>query len=105
MVAEGLRSCDRSRPGGYKFARMIRVRHLHDGETDFQTRRGIEALTRSLGAGFDASGERVGGVPGALLRRDRTAVPADVVHAWGGRALAAAVLRGGGRIVFSPTKF
>ena len=85
---------------------MPRVLHLHDGQPDFQTRRALEALTRAPGSGFEASAARAGGVlDEALRRRNGARAAADVVHAWGGRALAAAVLRGRGRIVFSPTDF
>jgi glycosyltransferase involved in cell wall biosynthesis len=84
---------------------MVRVLHLHDGRPDFQTRRGIEALTRSIGAGFEPLVARAGGVADALRRSPGAGAEADVVHAWGGRALAAAVMRGRGTIVFSPTRF
>jgi glycosyltransferase involved in cell wall biosynthesis len=84
---------------------MVRVLHLHDGEVDFQTRRALEALTRSVGPGFEASAAKVGGVVGVFRRRHAAGAEPDVVHAWGGRALMAAVLRGSRRIVFSPTRF
>lgn len=85
---------------------MPRVLHLHDDNPDFQTRRALEGLTRSLGTGFEAVTARSGGVlDEALRRRNGARAAADVVHAWGGRALTAAVLRGGGRIVFSLTRF
>jgi glycosyltransferase involved in cell wall biosynthesis len=84
---------------------MIRVMHLVDESADFQTARGWEALTRSIGAEFEATVERAGGVAGEALQGGRGSSGVDVVHAWGGRALAAAVLRGHGRIVFSPTAF
>ena len=97
--------CDGGGPAGISFARMVRVLHLHDGETDFQTGRALEALTRSLGNGFEAAAARAGGVAGAFRGGGAADAKADVVHAWGGRALAAAVLRGKGQIVFSPTAF
>ena len=86
---------------------MPRVLHLHDDRPDFQTRRALDALARLPGPEFAADAERVGALAAGALGRGggRAAADADVVHAWGGRALAAAVLRGRGRIVFSPTHF
>jgi glycosyltransferase involved in cell wall biosynthesis len=85
---------------------MVRVLHFHEADPDFQTRRALESLTRSLGGGFEAAVERPANLLGELLRRGPVpGAPADVVHAWGGRALAAAVVRGRGQIVFSPTRF
>lgn len=85
---------------------MIRVQHLLGPDPDFQTRRGVEALARSVGPGFDVTTKTGAGLVSETLRtrRGRDDTP-DVVHAWGGRALAAAVVRGRGRIVFSPTRF
>src|SRR4051812_49889919 len=92
--------------GGYKSAHMVRVQHLHEADPDFQTRRALESLTRSLGGGFEATAERSAHPAAEALRRRRlSGAAADVVHAWGGQALAAAVIRGRGRIVFSPTRF
>ena len=105
MVADPPRSCDRRPPGVYKSAGMVRVLHLHDGEPDFQTRRALEALTRSIGTGFEASVVRATGLAGGFRGGRACGASPDVVHAWGGRALAAAVMRGRGRIVFSPTHF
>jgi glycosyltransferase involved in cell wall biosynthesis len=85
---------------------MVRVMHLVGGGADFQTARALEALTRSLGDEFCVTVGRAGGVAGEALRgRRRGAADADVIHAWGGAALAAAVLRGARRTVFSPTEF
>jgi glycosyltransferase involved in cell wall biosynthesis len=85
---------------------MVRVLHLHEADPDFQTRRALESLTRSLGGGFEATAERSAHPAAeALRRRQLSGAAADVVHAWGGQALAAAVIRGRGRIVFSPTRF
>src|SRR5687767_6498869 len=105
MVAEGRGSCDRNPPAVYKSARMVRVLHLYDEPADFQTRRGIEALTRSIGPGFEASASVARGPLAVLRQRDSHGRTADVTHAWGGRALAAAVVRGRGGIVFSPVRF
>lgn len=85
---------------------MVRVLHLHDDEPDFQTRRALEALTRSIGSEFAATAKCVRGVMRSAARPVKGAGdPPDVVHAWGGRALVAAVLWGRGRVVFSPTQF
>ena len=89
---------------------MTRVLHLHDADADYQTRRGVEALTRGAGRGFDARAETLGGGWSTFLRFNgrgaaRSAGGAAVVHAWGGKALASAVLSGAGRIVYSPTTF
>ena len=67
--------------------------------------RAMEALGRSVGAEFDVRTATAGGGVREVLRRRSIGPASDVVHAWGERALAAAVLRGGGRIVFSPTRF
>jgi len=92
--------------GGYKSGRMVRVIHLVGGAADFQTARALEALTRSIGDEFHVTVERAGGVAREALRGRRRGVgDAGVVQAWGGAALAAAVLRGRGPIVFSPAEF
>lgn len=85
---------------------MVSVLYLLSDHADFQTRRGVEALARSAGPDFRIAGARAEGVVNETLRRGRNGRgPVDVVHAWGGRALAAAVVQGPGRIVFSPTQF
>ena len=85
---------------------MVRVLHLHDGRPDFQTRRALETLGRSPGGEFEVRVERAGGwVLEALRRRPDGPAAVDIVHAWGELALAAAVIRGGGRIIFSPNRF
>jgi glycosyltransferase involved in cell wall biosynthesis len=87
---------------------MIRVLHLLEPEADFQTRRGVEALTRSAGSEFMLATESVNGVLSDAMRRGRGrdgGETFDIIHAWGGRALAAAAMRTRGRIVFSPTRF
>jgi glycosyltransferase involved in cell wall biosynthesis len=84
---------------------MVRVLHLVGRESDFQTRRGVEALTRSPGAGFAATTAVAGGLVSETLRRREREGGAEVVHAWGAHALTVAVVRGANRIVFSPTHF
>src|SRR5436190_11330129 len=81
---------------------MARVLHLVDERPDFQTRRAVDALLTSAGS----TSEVVRRLPATVgrLRRGETG-PADVVHAWGLRALATAVLGARPRVVFSPTQF
>jgi len=86
---------------------MVRVIHLSPVRPDFQTQRSLEYLRRDLGADGSAltlgPGGDVRNVPMAaialrrLLRRG-----AEVVHAWGPSALAAAVLGGCRQIIYSP---
>ncbi len=80
----------------------IRILHLVDLAAGFQTRRGAESLARDAGLGFDVATRTIGAggdyanVFAALarLRRD-VAGTHDLIHAWGSRALAAALtLRG-----------
>ena len=80
---------------------MTRVLHVVEEDPDFQTRRSVEALSA------DGAGQRlvVRQVPAGVTALRREAHAADVTHAWGMRALAAAVLGARGRVVFSPTRF
>jgi len=88
---------------------MTRVLHLAPVDVDFETHRALGALGAGglLGGEFDARTARMGrggdwrGLPSAAWGLRRTN-PADVVHAWGPRALTAAALAGVGRIVYSP---
>src|SRR4051794_8692972 len=91
---------------------MVRVLHLLGDDPDFQTRRGVDAITRDAGPDFRSTARplRPGGSGAAtvgealrLWRRDDGGH--DVVHAWGLRALTAAAFAGTGPIVFSPTRF
>src|SRR5688500_9255918 len=85
---------------------MIRVLHLTDPQPDYQTTRAVEALSRPAGPAFESMWRPVRGLLAEMKSlRGREEVRPDVVHAWGGRALAAAVLAGSGRVVFSPTRF
>ena len=66
---------------------MIRVLHLLDAEADFQTRRGVEALTRSAGDDFSLAIRLVNGVLGDAVRRGRAGggrETFDIVHAGAG---------------------
>ena len=81
---------------------MPRVLHLTDPEPDYQTRRAVDALA--------AEGDSARHVVGRFTRsvsalRGHAPFRADVVHAWGMRALAAAALGAQAPVVFSPTGF
>jgi len=86
---------------------MIRVLHVSEHGPDFQTQRCIEHLLGRLGEGFEARVRTIGrggdwrSVPAGIigLARERGA---DVVHAWGVKALIAAALVARGPIVYSP---
>lgn len=89
---------------------MVRVLHLHRADADLQTRQSVRALmdrsvhvsptmhvARSIGPGADYP-HLLWAVLG--LRRDG-AREFDLVHAWDQTALAAAVIAGASRIVFT----
>jgi glycosyltransferase involved in cell wall biosynthesis len=81
---------------------MARVLHLVEEHPDFQTRRSVDALLATAGS----TSEVVPRLPPTVGRLRRAAIgAADVVHAWGLRALAAAVLGARHRVVFSPVEF
>ena len=81
---------------------MAHVLHLVEEHPDFQTRRSVDALLAITGS----TSQVVRRLPAAVGRLRRTGIAgADVVHAWGLRALAAAVLGARQRVVFSPTHF
>ena len=80
----------------------IRILHLVDFSAGFQTRRGATSLARDLGTGFDVQTRTIGeagdysNLFAALTRlRREVAGTYDVIHAWGGRALAAALTLSG----------
>lgn len=86
---------------------MVRVLHLREHETDFETERGSKYLSRDLGAGFESHVRTIG--PGGDYRGILAAIRAlrreqgfDVIHAWGTRALIVASMAARGRIVYSP---
>lgn len=89
-------------------AAMVRILQLLDRETDFETRRASEGLSRALGDGFVVERRTIGeggdyrnvAVATARLRRGGAAF--DLIHGFGGRALAAAALGTRLPIVFSP---
>jgi glycosyltransferase involved in cell wall biosynthesis len=90
---------------------MIRVLHVHDVGADFQTARGVDQLSRGLGAGFDVRAMTIGrggtfrnAVSAALGLRPEAAA-CDVVHAWGLGALAAAAFTRFRRVIFTPSEF
>jgi len=88
---------------------MVRVLILFDQQADLETKRGALGLVRSLGDEFAPDFRTLGfggdwrDVPSAaaLLRRMRGKF--DIVHAWGGSALAIAALGTNLPIAFSPT--
>jgi glycosyltransferase involved in cell wall biosynthesis len=88
---------------------LPRVLHILDASADFQTRRGVADLCRALGPGFETSWRTIGpggdwrGIASAVFRL-RGEAGWDVVHAWGTRALSAAAMTPGRRIVFSPAE-
>jgi glycosyltransferase involved in cell wall biosynthesis len=87
---------------------MIRVLHLRPHAAEFEAARGADALARAAGEGFAVAGRTLwrGGdrreVPTAAAMLRREAGEHDLVHAWGGAALAVAALGSRGPIVFSP---
>src|SRR5215831_16591965 len=86
---------------------MIRVLHLVDQQADFESERGVLHLCRETGQEFSTNIQTVGrgrtwGGLAAGVRALRKLAETDVVHAWGPRALAAAVLAGRGKVVYSP---
>src|SRR5688500_7996657 len=89
-------------------AAMVRILQLLDHVQDFETRRASEGLVRSLGEGFAIETRTIGeggtyrnvAIATAKLRRGGGTF--DLVHAFGGRALAAAALGMRLPIVFSP---
>ncbi len=92
---------------------MVRVLHLLDARPDYQTETGARQLSRDTSGSFHVDTRTIGtggtySTPfSALLhlRRDRAADAFDVVHAWGGRALAVAAVASDRPIVFSPDRF
>jgi glycosyltransferase involved in cell wall biosynthesis len=93
-------------------ATMVRVLHLLDLQADLQTQRGVEQLARSAIANCTMQQRTLG--PGGDWRNAALALPGlrrqlrsgiDICHAWGGAALAAAILSGAARIIYSPIAF
>ncbi len=87
---------------------MIRVLHLVEPGADFQTERGAMQLAIGLGEGFQTELRTIGpggdwpGVVGAA-RELRRVGGFDLIHAWGTKALTAAVMGGRGPVVHSPS--
>jgi len=91
---------------------MVRILHLLDRHADFETTRSSESLARSAGEGFEITRRTIGfggdyrdvATAAAMLRRSAPPDPSfDLIHAWGGAALAVAALGAKGPIVFSPS--
>ena len=86
---------------------MIRVLHLVEANADFQTERGAMQLAMFLREGFQTEVKTIG--PGgdwpALIsasRAMRRIGGFDVIHAWGTKALTAAVIGARRPVVYSP---
>ena len=88
---------------------MVRILHLLDHAADFETARSSESLARAVGEGFDVVRRTIGyggdyrdvATAAAMLRRSD--LPFDLIHAWGGAALAVAALGATTPMVFSPS--
>jgi glycosyltransferase involved in cell wall biosynthesis len=81
---------------------MPRVLHLVPGQPDFQTERSVASLLNAT----DSSSLVVDSLPRAVARlRGGFGSRPEVVHAWGMKSLAGAVVGARGPIVFSPTVF
>ena len=74
---------------------MVRILQLLEHAADFETRRAAEGLARALGEGFDVQTRTIGyggnfrDVPTATAHLRRGDASFDLIHAFGGRALAA----------------
>ncbi len=84
----------------------IRILQLLDLDAGFQAQRGAVALARELGEGFTASVRAIG-LGGDYANvftaiRGMRELEYDLIHAWGGAALTAAVMQGK-PIVYSPS--
>src|SRR5262245_62098726 len=87
---------------------MIRILQIRERETDFETERGSDALLHSAGDGFEIARRTIGRggdwrdvAHGASALRRAESSKTDLIHAFGGRALAVAALGARSPIVFS----
>src|SRR4051812_1483237 len=88
---------------------MVRILHLLDRDADFETTRSSDSLARATGEGFDITRRTIGlggdyrdvATAAAMLRRHDFSF--DLIHPWGGAALAVAALGAKTPIVFSPS--
>jgi glycosyltransferase involved in cell wall biosynthesis len=88
---------------------MVRVLQLIDSDADFQSQTAARQLAGALGDGFAVdvapSTPSLAAVPGRVLRLRREPRMFDrLIHAFGARSLAAAVLAGM-RVVYSPSGY
>ena len=91
------------------YRRMPSILHLLSSTADEQTRAVHQMLIGNIGSGFDSVTRRIGAgsdlrnLPASIfkLRKERL----DLTYAWGITALAAAVMSGHRRIVFTPDRF
>src|SRR6266496_3718444 len=87
---------------------MIRILQLLEHEADFETRRAAQGLARALGDGFDVQTRTIGhgedfrDVATATAQLRRGDAMFDLVHPFGGKALAVAAMGMRLPIVFSP---
>jgi glycosyltransferase involved in cell wall biosynthesis len=86
---------------------MIRLLHMVDAAADFQTERGVMQLAMGLREDFQTEVKTIGAAgdwPSTVSasRQMRRIGGFDVVHAWGSKALTAAVMGGRRPVVYSP---
>jgi glycosyltransferase involved in cell wall biosynthesis len=88
---------------------MVGILHLHPAPCDFQTRRSLELLQKSLAGDFAMNCAGIG--PGAVYRNVAEAIirlrvgqfsRTHIAHAWGPAELIVAAAAGFDRIIFSP---
>jgi glycosyltransferase involved in cell wall biosynthesis len=91
----------------YRTGHMVRVVHVVEEGADFETQRGVEHLSRELGPGFQTRVTSIGGrgtwrnVPAGVMGL-REVTDADVIHAWGTRALTAAAIGARAGVLHTP---
>ncbi len=86
---------------------MIRALHLIDSSADSQSQTAAMQLQTQLGQGFEMQARAIhswGGVASNVLKLRREKLPFDLIHAFGPRSLAVAVMSGK-RILYSPAEF
>ena len=91
---------------------MIRVLHLLDRNANLEATRTAEALRAHVGPDFEITphtigrgGDYRGMWHAAAALRYGGAPPVDLIHAFGERAVTAAVLAGAAQVLFTPTEF
>src|SRR5688572_18138520 len=90
-----------------RYPRMPRMLHLLGRAPDFETEVNLRAVRGDAGVGRGATVRRIGrggdyaNLFWAVIRLRRDVGSFDVVHAWDGVALTAALLAGAKRVVFA----